>query len=1284
LIKLRNKRVEGNRQSMFGFETVYFEETESTTRKNIISVNKKIIILFCFFSYIPFVFNLFAAKIDRTRPVTNLLKGEKPFEKLDFNVGATGFRGWCFHRGTNSSESRQILVKSIDEGSPAHGQLKVGDVILGANGLGKTPEPFIKDARWSIADAINLAEARDPATLNLLRWRNGGTTIVTLTLKTMGAYSDSAPYNCTKSKTILTRGIKAFYDNDDIGSWGLGILALLAANDPSNPDNERYQAKAREWAHSLIKPPEEIVKRPGKAAWNDSYTLIILSEYYLHTKDEKVLPTLKGYAKVYSNHQSWFGTTGHRYAEAAPDGNTNGAIPGYGAINGSGIAGYLGMLLSREAGVDFPELHTAITRSEIFFASYVGKSGIAYGEHSYGTGGGMWDMNGKHGTAALAFLLQEDRPKEAKYYAKLTTASSTNRQASHAGPFFNYMWPPLGAAAVGDKAVSHYFKRTRWLYDLERKWDGTIAYSHYGNGNSYRGFPAVLANLLIYSLPLRQLHITGRDHNKKLWLSDSELAAVISAEDFDATTLKDEELFVAISNWSPQVRKAVRTEIAKRAKDSKDPSVLIDRLHGIVKNTKSTPFIRGSVCLLLGDLRSAGSIPILVDLLRSEESYLRFASAHSLRYLDRAIVMTHLNVILDACAKTAKPTFPLREGDPLQFGNHQIAMLLFYGGRAYGPQGLLANGFEGVDRKLLWPAVRTVANLPVGQGRSTVGSIYKHLTKEEVFELAGTIVESIKYPAPADAMFASGIRKQGIDILQKYSIEEGVSLCKDLTDRMSKVSTEVLLRYGGSVARANPNFDFKEFLYDKWMVDGTDLSKVVEELTKGKGSKPLIPLKTIHKIVVDDTIVANEKRQVSLKVDATNYSQSDERKTIYSWRKVYGAGDVKFTPNKTWDSKDTNVEFMGSMSEKYCFEVTMSDTLGYSSVKKTIEVTLLEKKRWSNREGGLNVNQPPVANSQNIKVLSGLSSSIALTGSDLDDELLTHIVEEHPQHGKLSGQPPKLQYKSRIGYKGKDEMKFKVVDGRGVSAIGTINIKVEASSVGCTLYEGFNYSEQALLSKKPKATAVGLVGEWQSKFTLNSEGSFSYAGFPVSGKTLTGRQRTSCALDKKSFIRDGLLLDGSELWFSLYIGHKGTNLTNLRFIFGLREGSKDSTNSAGLMIRNGGQFFGMLAAQPGSTRMGYRKGNVIFKTETPHLIVGRCVWGKSKNVDDVVEIYRLIDIPNQDPILLKKPVSVMNGRIDQEKLDTMYFNYNGNLKLDELRMGPTYESVLLGTVPLSE
>ena len=30
------------------------------------------------------------------------------------------------------------------------------------------------------------------------------------------------------------------------------------------------------------------------------------------------------------------------------------------------------------------------------------------------------------------------------------------------------IWPPLGAAAVGEKAAAHYFKRTSWLFDLER------------------------------------------------------------------------------------------------------------------------------------------------------------------------------------------------------------------------------------------------------------------------------------------------------------------------------------------------------------------------------------------------------------------------------------------------------------------------------------------------------------------------------------------------------------------------------------------------------------------------------------------------------------------------------------------------------------------------------------------------------------------------------------------------------------------------------------------------
>lgn len=151
---------------------------------------------------------LMAAPEWSTRPVTDLVKGEQPFEDTSFNVGPTGFRGWVFHRGVDSSESRQILVKSVDTNSPAYGILEVSDVIVGVNGLGGPPDPFKADARRTIAEAIMQAEARDPATLRLLRWRNGEIEDVTLTLETMGAHSPKAsPANGTPkgSRTPLAR-----------------------------------------------------------------------------------------------------------------------------------------------------------------------------------------------------------------------------------------------------------------------------------------------------------------------------------------------------------------------------------------------------------------------------------------------------------------------------------------------------------------------------------------------------------------------------------------------------------------------------------------------------------------------------------------------------------------------------------------------------------------------------------------------------------------------------------------------------------------------------------------------------------------------------------------------------------------------------------------------------------------------------------------------------------------------------------------------------------------------
>jgi len=96
-------------------------------------------------------------------------------DKEDINLGPTGMKGWVYHESVDSSLSRQILVTSVDAGSPADGILAVDDVILGADGSGANPGNFNSDARRSLAYAIQDAEASSPATLKLLRWRAGET-----------------------------------------------------------------------------------------------------------------------------------------------------------------------------------------------------------------------------------------------------------------------------------------------------------------------------------------------------------------------------------------------------------------------------------------------------------------------------------------------------------------------------------------------------------------------------------------------------------------------------------------------------------------------------------------------------------------------------------------------------------------------------------------------------------------------------------------------------------------------------------------------------------------------------------------------------------------------------------------------------------------------------------------------------------------------------------------------------------------------------------------------------
>ena len=93
--------------------------------------------------------------------------------------------------------------------------VKVDDVILGVDG-----KPFGDDARKSLALAIQEAETEAKGgELKLLVSRGGQPQELTLKLVVLGDYSDTAPWNCEKSKRILDGAIKVLEKETMQPNW---------------------------------------------------------------------------------------------------------------------------------------------------------------------------------------------------------------------------------------------------------------------------------------------------------------------------------------------------------------------------------------------------------------------------------------------------------------------------------------------------------------------------------------------------------------------------------------------------------------------------------------------------------------------------------------------------------------------------------------------------------------------------------------------------------------------------------------------------------------------------------------------------------------------------------------------------------------------------------------------------------------------------------------------------------------------------------------------------------
>ena len=682
----------------------------------------------------------------------------------DWNLGATGARGWIYCDKMVTSDARQILITKVAKGSPADGILAEGDVLLGVAG-----KPFSYDPRTEMGKALVQAEATGP--LTLLRWRDGAQTEVTLTLPVLGTYSATAPYDCPKSKRILEQGCQELaarmaapgYRQNPIPRC-LNALALLASGDASYLPLVRQEVG---WAAGF--------SDDGFQTWYYGYVMMLIAEYTIATNDQAFLPGLRRLAVESAEGQSAVGSWGHRFA------GTDRRLGGYGMMNAPGIPLTTALVMARAAGIKDPVVTEAIDRSTRLLRFYEGKGAIPYGDHA------PWiethEDNGKCGMAALLFNLLEEQ-KTAQFFSRMSVAShGAERDGGHTGNFWNILWSLPGVAQSGPQATGAWMQEFgSWYFDLARRWDGSFA--HQGppepRNDSYSQWDATGAYLLSYALPLKKILLTGKQPSSIPSIDAAAAQKLILAgrgwSNKDRNSAYDQlnadVLLEALASWSPVVRERAAMALARRKDVPIDP--LLKMLNSSVLEA------RYGACQALTFLKGRGApaVEAVSQCLKSDDLWLRIKAAEALAAIGKP-AMSKAPELLKLLTQVDK------KNDPRGMQQRYFSFALFD-----NRDGMLSRSLEGVDREVLFAAVKAGLKNEDGRARGSIGSVYRNLTFEEITPLLPAILEAVEKPAPSGIMFADGIRVEGLSILATHKVAEGLPACVNYIETQNKWASE--------------------------------------------------------------------------------------------------------------------------------------------------------------------------------------------------------------------------------------------------------------------------------------------------------------------------------------------------------------------------------------------------------------------------------------------------------------------------------------------------------------
>ena len=739
-----------------------------------------LVLIACLASALP----LSAAGKNGPMPMPDFTKGDPipAGARKDWNLGATGARGWIFSDKMVTTDARQIAVTKVDSGSPVDGILATGDVILGVGGKG-----FSHDPRTEFGKALTLAESEaGGGKLPITRWRDGRSEEVVIKLPVLGTYGPTAPYDCPKSKRILEQGCAALavrmadpaYGRLDAIPRSLNALALLASG---NPDYLPLVKKEAEWAAGF--------SNDGMQTWYYGYVMLLLSEYVMATGDQSVMPGLRRMALEAAKGQSAVGSWGHKFAR--PDGR----LSGYGMMNSPGLTLTISLVMARAAGVKDPAMDKAIELSARLMRFYIGKGAVPYGDHD------AWienhDDNGKCGMASVLFNLL-DEPAGAEFFSRMSVAShGPERDTGHTGNYFNVLWAMPGVAQSGPQATGAWMHEFgTWYFDFARRWDGS--FPHQGppekDGDSYGGWDATGGYLLAYAMPLKKIHLTGKRPGKVPQIDAAEAHSLIidgrGWDNKDRNSYYDKltgpQLLECLASWSPIVRERAALALSRRKDTTVEPLLaMLDspRLEARLGACQAIAHLGG---------RAAAAVEPLREDLAAEDLWLRVKAAEALAGIGQPAMVAVpdlLKLLVQVDTKS----------DPRAMQQRYLCFALFE-----NRGGLLGRSLDGVDREALYQAVKAGLQNQDGRARGSIGSVYRNLSAEEIKPLLPAILRAVEEPSPSGEMFADQIRVEGLRVLSKNRIKEGLAACVRYTRNQNPWSSEnrtpelmkILLTYG--------------------------------------------------------------------------------------------------------------------------------------------------------------------------------------------------------------------------------------------------------------------------------------------------------------------------------------------------------------------------------------------------------------------------------------------------------------------------------------------------------